>query len=83
MTRRRNPSTVRVRRFRGRLALASTIPVLHPRHERMPIAVEQIERLRRQATTEGDRFFARVCERAKAGDEMAINACKAAVYGLA
>jgi hypothetical protein len=56
---------------------------LPPRHERMPIGKEQIEQLRAAAEACGDRLFARVCERALRWDVEAINACKAALYGLA
>lgn len=58
-------------------------PAWQPRHERMPIAREQIEQLRRRALADGDTFFARVCERALRGNSDAVNACKAAVWGLA
>ncbi len=58
-------------------------PARQPRHERLPIARELIEQLRTQAIADGDRFFARVCERALRGNPDAINACKAAVWGLA
>lgn len=53
-------------------------PDRRPKHERMPITREQIQQLRAGA----DPFFARVCDRALADDPHAINACKAAVYGL-
>lgn len=49
----------------------------------MPIELKQIRQLRRRALADGDPFFARVCERALRGNPDAVNACKAAVYGLA
>lgn len=58
-------------------------PAWQPRHERMPIAREQLDALRARAIANGDQFFARVCERALRGNPDAVNACKAAVYGLA
>lgn len=53
-----------------------------PNHERMPITPQQIRQLRDRAQRDGDRLFARVCERALRGDTDAINACKAAIWGL-
>jgi hypothetical protein len=58
-------------------------PAWQPRHERMSITREQIEQLRARALTDGDQFFARICERALRWNPDAINACKAAIYGLA
>lgn len=57
-------------------------PAWQPKHERMPITKEQIERLRADAIKSRDDFFARVCDRALRWDSGALNACKAAVYGL-
>jgi hypothetical protein len=53
------------------------------KHERMPITKEQIEALRVSARTDRDWVFARVCARALRGELDAINACKAAIHGLA
>lgn len=61
-------------------AIPGPPPEWQPRHERMPISREQIAGL---LASTADPFFARVCERALRGEAEAINACKAAVYGLA
>lgn len=53
-----------------------------PKHEQMPLSTEQIQQLRADAEKRQDTFFVRVCDRALAGNADAINACKAAVYGL-
>ncbi len=53
-----------------------------PKHERMPITAEQIERLRLGAVATRDRVFTQVCERALKGETDALNACRAALYGL-
>lgn len=54
-----------------------------PKHERMSITREQIEELRLRAERRGDRLFVQVCERALRWDRDAMNACKAAIWGLA
>lgn len=53
-----------------------------PKHERMSITKAQIEALHAGAIRDRDRTFAAVCDRALRGEELAIIACKAAVYGL-
>lgn len=58
-------------------------PDRRPKHERMPITHEQILALRAGAEAQHDRLFAGVCERALRDDMDAVNACKAALYGLA
>lgn len=57
-------------------------PLQQPEYERMPICREQIGLLASEARKRGDRFFAGVCERALRGEPDAVNACKAALYGL-
>lgn len=58
-------------------------PAHRPKHERMPITSEQILALRASAEAGRDRLFAGVCDRALRDDMDAVNACKAALYGLA
>jgi len=52
------------------------------RHDGKPLTAAQIDALRVGAVRDRDPFFARVCERADRGELDAINACKAAIYGL-
>lgn len=58
-------------------------PPKPPKHETLPITRQQIEALRAGAVATRDRLLASICDRALAGEAYAINACKAAVHGLA
>ena len=58
-------------------------PLPVARHVSMSITVEQIEQLRVGAVRDRDRLFIGVCVRALRGELDAINACRAALYGLA